>query len=208
MKRVLIFLVAAACAFPFVANAAEYTLNPIADSPVFALNPNQNYGSQTYGYWGYYNYPFRTLIKYDCSTVSGAVTKVELSFQLMQNNTGTGKMWACKLNGDWQEMTVTWATQPTHDDTTAGRLLDIDWVTGLGPHRVDCTAAAVNIVQGWINNPNTNYGLILKKDPESGNEPRCYPYMKESSYQPVRLIITTATPVEPYSLGKVKALFK
>jgi len=210
MRKVFVLLVAAACAFPLFASAAEYTLNPTADSPVYGYLPTSNYGSQSYGFWGFYNgYGMRTLNKYDLTSVTGTVAKVELSFQLQQNNNATGKMWACKVNGDWQEMTVTWNTQPTHDDTAAtGRMLDIDWVTGLGPFRVDCTAVAVTVVQGWINTPATNYGLILKKDPETGVTPRCYPYMKESTYQPVRLIVTTTSGVEPNSLGRVKALFK
>jgi hypothetical protein len=91
-------------------------------------------------------------------------------------------MWACKVLADWQEMSVTWATQPAHDDAEAtGRMLDIDWVSGLGPHTVDMTAVAVTVVQDWVDNPSTNYGLICKKDPETGDVPRCYPYMKEGS---------------------------
>jgi hypothetical protein len=74
---------------------------------------------------------------------------------------------------------------------------------------VDCTSAAVAIIQAWISTPATNYGVILKKNPESGTVPRCYQWTKESSYTPPTLVVTyTPSAVAPTSLGKVKTLFK
>ncbi len=190
-------------------NAAEEVLNPAADSPLWEGAATRNFGSATYGYWGWYNGCQRTLVRYDCTKISGKVTGAKLSFQFMRNDYGTGKMWACKVTETWVESVVTWNTQPKHDDAVASRLLDIDWVSGLGPHTKDCTAAAVAIIQGWVDTPATNYGVMLKKNPESGTVPRCYPYMKESSSQPVRLIVTyTPSAVAPASLGKIKTLFK
>ena len=139
MRSVVFFMVLTLVVGAGTATAAEVTLNPTADAPVFAHPSyiNRNMGSQTYGYWGFYNYPFRTFCKYDCSAVSGTVTKVELQFRLMQNNYATGKMWACKVNARWTETGVTWANQPAHDDNAAtGRMLDIDWVSGNGPHTI------------------------------------------------------------------------
>jgi hypothetical protein len=205
MAFLAILAIMASAAF---VNAAEVTLKPAADAPIWQGSPGSNYGSSTYGYWGYYNGNQRTLVRWDCSTVTGAVSSAKLMFQLMQNNYGTGKMWGCKVTGSWVESTVTYTTQPTHDDSTAGRLLDIDWVSGLGPHTVNCTAAAVAIIQAWVDTPATNYGVLFKKNPESGTVPRCYPYMKESAYTPFSLVVTFTVPVEPTSLGKVKTLFK
>lgn len=209
MRSVVFFMVLALIVGVGVATAAELTFNPTGDAPVFAHPTyiNRNMGTQTYGYWGFYNYPFRTFCQYNVSSVAGAVTKVELNFSLMQNNYATGKMWACKVTGSWSESTVTWSNQPTHDDSAAGRLLDIDWVSGNGPHRVTCTSAANTIVQGWVSSPSTNYGLVLKKNPETGNVPRCYPYMRETG-RGVQLIVTYTVSVEPESVGKVKALFR
>lgn len=189
--------------------AAEETLKPAADSPLWEGQATRNYGSATYGYWGWFNGCQRTLCSYDCSKISGTVTGAKLNFLLMQNNEGTGKMWACKVLASWQEFTVTYANQPKHDDAAASRLLDIDWVSGVGPHTKDCTTAAVTIIQGWVDTPATNFGLLLKKNPESGTVPRCYPYMKESGRQGVNLIVTyTPSAVAPSSLGKIKTLFK
>ena len=208
MKKALILVIAtAALTFAVSALGAETTLKPIADSPVFGSSPTSNYGSNTYGYWGYYNNPMRTLVKYDCSTISGTVTGVKISFQLMQNNWLTAsQLWGCKLLADWQEMTVTYANQPTHDATAAGRFFDKPAVSGLGPHTLDCTTTANSIVQGWISSPSTNYGIILRTQTE-GNQERAYPYMKESSSQPISIIVTFTVSVEPTSFGRVKALY-
>jgi hypothetical protein len=211
MKRSILptlVLAVAALTFAVSAWAADITLKPIADSPIFGSSPGSNYGSNTYGYWGYYNNPMRTLVKYDCSTVSGTVTAVKLSFQLMQNNwLTTTRIWGCKLLADWQEMTVTYANQPAHDDTGAGRFLDQLAVSGLGPFNLDCTTTANSIVQAWISSPSTNYGIILRTQTE-GNQERAYPYMKESSAQPINLIVTVTSGVAPTSFGKVKALYR
>jgi hypothetical protein len=209
MRSVVFLTVVALVTATGAAIAAEVTLNPTADAPVFAHPSylNRNMGSQTYGYWGFYNYTFRTFCKYDCSTLTGAVTKVQLRFRLMQNNYAAGKMWACKVNATWSESAITWANQPAHDSSTAGRMMDIDWVTGNGPHTITCTTAANAVVQAWMASASTNYGLVLRKNPESGNVPRCYPYLRESGTG-VQLIVTTATAVEPASVGKVKALFR
>ncbi len=208
MRSVSLLAILALMAGAAFVNAAEVTLNPVADSPLWQGSAGSNYGRATYGYWGWYGGAQRTLVRYDCSTVTGAVTSAQLIFRFMRNDYGTGKMWACKVTGSWQEMTATWNNQPTHDDAAASRLLDIDWVSGLGPHTKDCTSAAVAIIQGWVNTPATNYGLLLKKNPESGTVPRCYPYMKESSYPGVQLKVVFAVSVEPQSLGKIKTLFK
>lgn len=208
MRNVSFLAILALVAGASFVNAAEETLKPVADSPLWEGAPNNNFGSNTYGYWGWFNGCQRTLVKYDCSTISGTVTAAKLNFLLMQNNYATGKMWACKVLETWSEMTVTYNTQPKHDDAEASRLLDADWVSGTGPHTVDCTTAAVAIIQDWINNPSTNYGILLKKNPESGVTPRCYPYMKESGRQGVNLVVIYTVAVEPSSLGKIKTLFK
>jgi hypothetical protein len=57
--------------------------------------------------------------------------------------------------------------------------------------------------------PDNNYGMLLKKNPESGNLPRCYPYMRESVYQPVQLIVEyIPTALERRTFGQIKALFQ
>ncbi|MBN2586416.1 MAG: DNRLRE domain-containing protein [Candidatus Fermentibacteraceae bacterium] len=192
-------------------NADSATLNPVADSPLFELQPSTNYGSQNYGYWGYYNGGQRTLLLYDLSGISGVVTGAQLSWQYYSTNfTGTANMLACVVTGgSWDEYSVTWTSQPAHDDSPAGRLLDIPWDTGSGIVTHDCTAEAIAIIQGWVDNPSSNYGMLLKKTPESGNTPRCYPYMRESSSQPVQLTVEYETmALESMTFGEIKALFR
>jgi hypothetical protein len=186
-------------------------LTPVADSPLFELMSSTNYGSQTYGYWGYYNGGQRTLLLYDLSGVTGEVTGAQLSWEYYStNHPGPGNMWACVVTGGtWGEFQATWDNQPAHDDSPAGRLLDIPWDTGSGIVTYGCTAEAIAIIQDWVDNPATNYGMLLKKDPETGNEPRCYPYMKESANQPVTLIVEyDPMALESMTFGAIKALFR
>jgi len=185
-------------------------LEPMADSPIFELQGSTNYGTQSYGYWGWYNGAQRTLLMYDLSGINGTVTGAQMSWQYM-NVVGTSgaDMWSCVVTGgSWDEYSVTWSSQPAHDDSPAGRLLDIPWDGSTGIITHDCTPEAVSIIQGWVDNPSSNYGMILKKDPESGTEPRCYPYMKESSFQPVQLIVEyVPTALDRMTFGEIKALF-
>jgi len=207
-RLILVLFVAmfsASCLFADIA-----VLDPVAECPLFELMPSSNYGMQNYGYWGYYNGGQRTLLLYDLSGISGIVTGAQISWEYY-NNFGTGaSMWACLVTGgSWDEYSVTWNSQPAHDDAPASRLLDIPWDSSTGIVTHDCTAEAVAIIQGWVDNPATNYGMLLKKDPESGNEPRCYPYMRESANQPVQLIVEyTISSLEQTTFAQIKALFR
>ena len=120
-------------------------------------------------------------------------------------------MQARMVEATWAEMSVTWNTQPTHDTTGDGLMLDQPWVSGDGSHTLGLTAEALPIIQDWIDNSGNNYGLILLKDPESDNEPRCYPFMKEEYGEPgVQLTLEHDPPqgIESASLGEIKAVFK
>jgi hypothetical protein len=210
LEKVVITIIFLLVISPFIFSDTD-TLDPIADAPLFENSPGTNYGSQIYGYWGCYSGGGqRTLLKYDLSGITGTITGVQLSWHCMQNDGGTGDMWACLVTGgDWDEYSVTWNTQPAHDDSESSRLLDIPWDDSEIPITHDCTSYAIGIIQGWVDDPGTNYGMILKKDPESGNTPRCYPYMKESTEQPVQLIVEyTDTNIESTSMGHIKALFE
>ena len=194
-----------------VAVADTIVLDPIADSPLFGYSPDSNFGSQDYGYWGYYNGGLRSLIQYDLSSLTGStVISAQLSWEYYLNYGSGANMWACKVTGGaWDEMSVTWNTQPAYDETADGRLLDIPWNTGSGIVTYDCTAEALPIIQDWIDNPSYNYGMLLRKDPESGNEPRCYPFMREASNQAVQLIIEyTVTALQRSTFGAIKASFQ
>ena len=184
-------------------------LEPVADSPLFGYSPDSNYGSQIYGYWGYYNGGQRTILLYDLSSINGVIVGAQLSWEF-HNNVGSGAdMWACLVTGgSWDEYAVTWNNQPAHDDSESSRLLDILWDTSSGIVTHDCTAYAVSIIQNWVDNPSTNYGMLLKKNPESGNLPRCYPFMRESANQPVQLIVEyIPTALERRTFGEIKTLF-
>jgi len=191
-------------------HADVVVLDPVADSPLFEYYPGNNYGTQVYGYWGYYNGGQRTLLLYDLSGINGMVVSAQLSWEFYGNNGSGADMWACVVTGgSWNEYSVTWSSQPSHDDSESGRLLDIPWDTSTGIVTHDCTSYAVSIIQNWVDNSSTNYGMLLRKSPESGNTPRCYPYMRESSFQPVQLIVEyVPTALERRTFGEIKTLFQ
>jgi len=211
MKHLL--LVALVCALAVPAFATTTTLDPVADSPVIANIADSNFGSQAYGYWGYWSVGgMRTLVLYDCTALADeVVSAAEITFALYVNNEGSAQMQARKLEATWDEMVVTWNSQPAHDTTGAGLMLDQSWVSGLGPHTLALTAEALPIIQDWIDTPANNFGLILLKDPETGDVPRCYPWMKEQGGEAgVQLTLehTTLVGIESASLGNIKAVFK
>lgn len=215
MKRVLL----AVCAFiilPLAAAAAEVTLNPIADAPIWSGAPNTNNGSAIDGYWGYYNGAQRTLVKWNVSGIYGTVTACRLRFQVTTNNwVATNMIMACRVTGSWVENTVTYNTQPGHDSSlSTGVFFEILPPTAPGTFTYNCETLANTIVQNWIANPSANNGLLLRMAWEGGNEAgRAFPYMREAypAYTPVQLIVTyTAggSGIAPASLGRVKALLQ
>jgi len=211
MKHLLIVVLALYLFVP--AFATTTTLDPIADTGIFENAGTTNYGGDDRGFWGFWNGGAqRSLNSWDCTSLEGeAVSAAEITFTLKQNNFGSGQMQARKVEATWDEMTVTWNTQPAHDTTGAGLMLDQSWVTGLGPHTLALTAEALPIIQDWIDNSANNFGLILLKDPETGDVPRCYPWMKEHpSYPGIQLTLehTTIIGIESASRGNIKAIFK
>lgn len=213
MKVVSAFVIA--LALPLTAPAAEVICDPLADAPIWAGSPNENFGSRIDGYWGYYNGGQRTLVKWYPYLVTGTVTACKIRFQVTINNWHqSGNMLQMyRLLGSWDEHTVTYNTQPCYDSTTNGMLFNIIPPTGTGVFTYNCTTYANAIVQGWVDTPYTNCGVLMITNPENSGVGTAFPYMKEGypAYTPVQLIITY-TPggsgIAPASLGRVKALLK
>lgn len=197
-----------------VSAAGTMVFDPVADSPLFELFGNTNYGDSHVGYWGFImGHAQRTLILYDLSPLNGmTVVGAQLSWEYYENETsGSANMWACKVTGGtWDEMSVTWETQPAYDDSPSGRILDIPWDTGSGVVTYNCTAEALPIIQAWVDNPSSNYGLLLRKDPESGDIPRCYPYMRDDiTQQAVQLIVEySENALAGNTMASIKASFR
>ncbi len=210
MSKYLLILYLVICSSSYI-YAVTAVLDPIADTSLLEFLPDYNYGTQKYGSWGYYVGAQRILLQYDLSGIDGTVIGAQLSWRLY-SNTGTGAdMWACVVTGgSWDEYTTTWNNQPAHDDSESSRLLDIPWDDSMGRVTHDCTAYAISIIQNWVDDPSTNYGVLLKKSPESGNIPRCYPYMTESpAWLPIRLQVEyIPTALERRTFGEIKALFQ
>jgi hypothetical protein len=211
MKMILVLIVA--IVLPLTTSAAEVILNPVADAPIWAGSPNENYGSAIDGYWGYYNGAQRTLVRWNVSGIYGTVTACKLRFHVWQNNwVNSNMIMACRVTASWAEYAVTYNTQPNHDTSfPTGVFMEEIPPSGTGVFTYDCGSIAPSIVQNWISNSSANHGVILRTAWEGTGGGAAFPYMRESPYTPVQLIVTY-TPggsgVAPASLGRVKATFK
>lgn len=67
-----------------------------------------------------------------------------------------------RITGSWSEGTVTWNTRPNHDSTS----LDSVQYSALNAGSWVTLDVPVSVVQGWYDNPSSNHGLLLKRDPD------------------------------------------
>ncbi|HNP89026.1 MAG TPA: DNRLRE domain-containing protein [Candidatus Woesebacteria bacterium] len=132
----------------------------VADTFIYnsAASENSNFGSQgnlRTSFWSSTDIR-QSLIKFELSEipVSANVTSAILSLESVAWGGKGTTVSLYKLLQDWDELTVTWKNKPNQDTLLLGSFN----VTSLGKHQLNLTP----IVQSWINNPNTNKGLLLK----------------------------------------------
>lgn len=158
----------------------------VKDTGIINNTPTNNYGSC--GSNGAGAYPAyiatRSLIKFDVSSIIPSnviVTKAELVLNLNQIY-GTNTYTAYKITNDWVEGTVCGSTSPgtaTWNNYGAG-----SWTTPGGdfdstpvsnsliisdsaPQQSITFSLNPAMVQQWISNPSTNYGVLIKADNET-----------------------------------------
>lgn len=150
----------------------------------YGTDENIIYDDWTYSSNGCNGGTTRSLLKFSqLNTIpsNAIVTNVELrlygvpSSPNPQGNTGytgspydtTNEGWLKRVTSNWNESTVTWNTQP--GTTTTGEIAiprtttqwNWDWF-------VNSTSEPdlLNIVQGWVTNPTTNFGFLLQLQTE------------------------------------------
>ncbi len=139
----------------------------------------QNSGSGTFGTY----IATRALIKFDISDIAPSnviVTKAELTFNLNQIY-GSNTYTAYKLTRDWIEgnfcdaastTVCTWTVYGAGNWTTPGGDYDPSpvsnsiFVSGSLPQTITFSLNTA-MVQSWISNPASNYGIIIIADNES-----------------------------------------
>ncbi len=134
--------------------------DPLADTFIYnsATSENSNFGSQgnlRTSFWSSTDIR-QSLIKFELPEipVSANITSAILSLESIAWGGKGTTVKLYQLLQDWDELTVTWKNKPNQDTVLMGSFN----VTSLGKHQLNLTP----IVQSWINNPNTNKGLLLK----------------------------------------------
>ena len=156
----------------FLANAAY----PIEIDPTVTIQPNEtngidttidtrvrtrNYGSDGYIYFGRtdYGHTYRALLKFDVSSIPSNAIVIDASLSLylygsLDNVTNTFA--AYNITQNWDELSVTWDTQPNYDPATESGVQTYDRIIGWR------TFTITNIVAAWVNGTKPNYGVMLK----------------------------------------------
>ncbi len=104
-------------------------------------------------------------IKFDLSNVppDTTINSAVLTLTIYTKNiSGESVSITChKVTGSWSESTIKWSIKPSYDSTP----LDDTTVSSAS------TSVSFNIkttVQDWVNNPSTNYGIVIVNKPDGG----------------------------------------
>ncbi len=187
--------------------AAELVLQPGSegkDSHIRAQGPSSNYGSYSYltVNWAP-NQANRGLVEFTGLSAipkGSTINSAKLEFY-NRYNTPNDYIRVYRITGTWAEMSVTWSNQPTHHATSYAQAM----VTGSGTYSYDVKT----LVNEWVQETYTNYGLMLIKGTESGTYPYfCSSDISTATWHPKLTVDYTPSAVAPSSVGKVKALFK
>ncbi len=157
---------------------------------------NYNYGRYSYVYVGGYtpNYVRKGLIQWDLGWVPKGIKLTDATMKLYfysRYHYQSEKMHWYPIIEPWKEGTktgsaatpgeVTWNNLPKFDNTKA--ISSIDWASGGGwvEFSLDLTT-----VQSWIDNPETNYGMMSQFDDEDSSDSN-YGYFYSSDYSTASL---------------------
>lgn len=167
------------------ATAATYSLEPVADARVIALSGylNLNFSSDILSCYtdSSGGNTQRTFIQFDLSSITLAPTQIVQSATLkliastsFGTNTGFQPMEIYRVLSPWSEGSLTWSNR---DSTHVWTIPGGDFIgAGNQPYAVSTASPASGqavtwdvtaLVQEWVSQVTTNYGLMLKS--ENGN---------------------------------------
>lgn len=156
----------------FSVSAQVIILQPDAvsgiDTYVSSVNDSDNYGTDPYLYMGggaWQNDTFNLYLKFDLtSVIPGTIidsARIDL-YEIGQNGNMAGYNYgAFEVTGPWTEDTLYWYNQPQYDTAmlygfTGGYF---QWTGGPGWRSVYIPDT---VVQNWLDNPSSNYGIVIK----------------------------------------------
>jgi hypothetical protein len=150
---------------------ATVTLAATADSYISGDKKTTNYGAAS-SLIADGNPDFAALLKWDLNSIPAGSTlqSATMSVNVIGTSADTFEIYQLKRN--WMEQQATWnkATTGTNWQSAGAQgsmdrnstVLGTVRATAAGIHNVVLNAAGLAVVQGWINNPATNFGFILQ----------------------------------------------
>ncbi len=155
-----------------------YGYDGCADTCINQYVPDANYGGDSNIYAGY-NHDIRTLLKFDVSYLKPTNLIIEAAYIILEVTTiytqGVN-IEAYKVTSPWDEGTgiggitndgATWISRTAtamwnnpggdYDITTGGGKVQLPF----GSKQI-CVPVKASIIQEWLNNPESNYGIIIK----------------------------------------------
>lgn len=203
---------------PGIAFGQSISLNPIADSRILKIVPNQNFGSEgllaTYNNMdGFGDNEQHSLLKFDLSSIPKGANITSATLLLSKRNDGYVSngvaSYVFRVITDWTESKVTW-NKPTN--TTSWTNLGGDFVGMTGAYNsnpyamnTDNPAGATldwnvtSLVSEWESGAVANDGLLLRAD--VGNQ--LHFYSREVVGSEPSLIINYSVVPEPGALTLV-----
>lgn len=183
-------------------------LEPLQDAYVCdclpgSTNPN---GNSNYLYYGQYGSCYdRTLIEWDLSGIPSDATVISASMELYCEafwGTESGHPVYYPITGEWDEETVSYATQPEYDETAP---IQGEWPEEETWLSVNVTPFAAD----WVSGSLPNHGIYCFRE---GTVSTCVPGFWSSDYSdetlhPVLVIEYVELGFEPGTWGFLKALF-
>lgn len=160
--------------------------NGTSDTYIDSSGTSLNHGSETYMYAGVLNgsgntLVARALIRFDLTTIVPSDVKVDSAYLTLYpyspSMNGTTTMTAYAIDGvtadKWSENIVTWDWFNTPGGDFSPKPMSDTLVLSSADIPVSVTfKLTAAVVQGWISDPTTNNGLILK----ASNETQGYNY--------------------------------
>ncbi len=146
------------------------------DTSIAQLNPSTNYGDwKTLHSYG--DYPAKSgkdvsaIVKWDLTAIPTGRTVKSASVTLNVTNASSDTYELYEMKRNWSESAVTWnsfadgsnwqkaGAKGTDDRGTT--LLGTIKASASGKHTIHLNADGIALVQKWINDPSTNYGMIM-----------------------------------------------
>ncbi len=154
-----------------VVNPVTVTLAATADTYISDGKKTSNYGAAS-SLIADGNPDFGALLKWDLSSIPAGSTLQSATLSVNVTGTSADTYEIYELKRSWTELQATWnkATTGTnwHSAGAQGSLDRYSTVLGTvtatvsGIRNVVLNAAGLAVVQGWVNNPATNFGFILQ----------------------------------------------